>query len=1157
MDATAKRRVSISQTNKSVSLVSATPDRSGYVRQFLIILAVAAIYFGSAKLGLSFAFIHSSVSPIWPPTGVALAAVLLFGNRVWPGIFLGAFIANAITPVTLPIAASIAVGNTLEALLMGLILRVWSFHILLDRARDVFKLVVAATAGTAIGASIGTTTLCVGHAASWNQFGELWLTWGLGDLAGAVTVAPLILAWSAPSEHSLTRARYLETALLILLLAIVSMVTFGQTAPAPVHYYPLTRLMIPFLLWAAFRTGHRGVTLAIALLSAFALWGTLRGAGPFISGTPNESLTILQLYIASNAVTFLFLAAVVEERRRAEEARRVDQKRLATNLAISRILAESPGLNDATQRILKAIGETLGWKIGAMWTVNSEEQCLRCVTFWNSSDTNAARFKSVCAELSFPLGIGLPGRVWQAPAPCWIEDFAGNHNFPRAPIALAEGLHSAFAFPIQAGEDFLGVIEFFSDEIRKPDNASLAMFGSVGSQIGQFIERRRAEEAERRSEQELNEFFENATEAIHWVDPDGKILRANQAELRILGYSAEEYIGHHISEFHVDQEEIANILACMAKGESLEQYPAQMRCKSGKIIDVLINSSAYFEEGRFVHSRCFTRDVTEQLRAERAMRQLAAIVETTDDVIIGKDLSGIVTSWNAAAERLYGYKAEEIIGHAISILIPPDRLDEEPKILARLNRGEKIDHYETVRVAKDGRRIEVSLTVSPIKDADGHVIGCSKIARDITDRKRAEAEREALLKSEHEARALAEEANRVKDEFLATLSHELRTPLNAILGWASLLQGGKLNPEDITRAIEIIERNAKVQSQLIEGVLDVSRIVSGKLQLDVRPVQLSAVIEAALDSIRPAADARNMTVNVTTTGTEPLVSGDSNRLQQVVWNLLSNAVKFSAPGGEISVAVRSMGNDVEIVVSDTGQGISRDFLPLVFDRFRQADSSTTRKHGGLGLGLAIVRHLVELHGGSVRADSRGKNKGATFTVTLPTLRERKLSRTRTTGEWETRLDLTAVIAGMKILVVDDDADARELLTEMLLTCNTEVKAAVSAAEAMELVRNWQPEVVVSDLSMPDVDGYTFIRELRALKQNGGIPVIAVTAHAHAEDRQRALAAGFQAHLAKPIDLSHLVLSIARATGRADIEAAKERNPEGKPRKPDPERDASA
>ena len=943
------------------STTEALPSRqqrrnNDLAKQLLIVLTVAAVYFAAAKLGLTFAFLHSHVSPIWPPTGIAIAAVLLFGYRAWPGIFIGALFANAYAPVTIPVAAVIAAGNTIEAVLTVVLLRAIAFDPSFNRARDVFKFVLAAGLCTVVSATIGTLALCITQSAAWNQFAVLWFTWWLGDLAGAVTVAPLLITWYIGSGIPLIGVRFVEICLLTLLLSVAAIATFGGSSPAPIHYYPLTRLIVPFLLWAAFRLGQRGVTLAIALLSGFAIWGTLSGAGPFVGSTPDESLKILQLFLASNAVTFLFLAAVVEERRHAEEARRAREEEL--------------------------------WMI----TETTPVMLVRC-----SSD-----LRYVFVNRSYAQMLGREPR-----------EIIGK---PIVEIVGAEGFEviRPYIEKVLNGE----ILEYESE----------VPIEGVGTRFLRVTYR-----------PELNE----ANETVGWI-----------ASLT---------------------------------------------------------------------------DITESKRAEEGLRLLASIVESTEDGIIGKDLNGIITSWNAAAERLYGYTAQEIIGKPMSVLVPSDRPDEETQLQGRLNRGERIDHYETLRVAKDGREVPVSLTVSPIKDGNGNVIGSSKIARDITDRKRAEAERESLLQREHAARSQAEEANRVKDEFLATLSHELRTPLNAILGWASLFRGGQLSGKDADNAMEIIERNAKVQSQLIESVLDVSRIVSGKLQLDVRPLQLSAVIKAALDSIRPAADAKNMSVRVMTNSDEPLVFGDPNRLQQVVWNLLSNAVKFSPAGSEVTVKLQSDASEVHIVVKDSGQGIADHFLPHVFDRFRQADSSTTRKHGGLGLGLAIVRHLVELHGGSVTVESDGEGKGATFTVSLPALRK----DIGTNGHSGAQLDGVAeselTLAGLKILIVEDQPDARELLKEMLLTHDADVKAAVSAAEALDVVREWQPQVVVSDISMPDVDGYTFIRRLRELGPCGGIPAIAVTAHAHAEDRERALTAGFQSHLSKPVELSDLLLSIAQVT----------------------------
>lgn len=509
--------------------------------------------------------------------------------------------------------------------------------------------------------------------------------------------------------------------------------------------------------------------------------------------------------------------------------------------------------------------------------------------------------------------------------------------------------------------------------------------------------------------------------------------------------------------------------------------------------------------------------------------RLAAIVQSSDDAIIGKDLNGVVWSWNAGAERMFGYTAEEMIGKPITVLIPADRPDEEIGILARLRRGERVDHFETERITRQGRRIFVSVTSSPIRDEQGRIVGASKVARDITERKRAEIEREHLLAAERAARSEAERHSRMKDEFLATLGHELRTPLNAVLGWAHLLQKGS-DPAELREGLGVIERNARVQAQLIEDLLDMSRIVAGNLRLSVQPVDLHAVIEAALASVRPAADARNVTVRTILDPLAGPVSGDPGRLQQVFWNLLSNAVKFTPKQGKVEVLLERVNSHVEISVSDTGEGIAPDFLPFVFDRFRQADASTTRQHGGLGLGLSIVKHLTELHGGSVRAKSPGLGQGATFIVSLPV---RVTTSDPASPSRADHADETIMLTGIRILVVDDDPDARDLVRRMLANSGAEVRTAASAAEAVVALREKPPHLLISDIGMPGEDGFGLIRKVRALpEQEGGrVPAVALTAFAGPEDRRRALLAGFQMHVPKPVEPGELIAVVASVTRR--------------------------
>jgi PAS domain S-box-containing protein len=700
-----------------------------------------------------------------------------------------------------------------------------------------------------------------------------------------------------------------------------------------------------------------------------------------------------------------------------------------------------------------------------------------------------------------------------------------------------------------------------------------------------------------------------------------------------------------------------------------------------------------------------SRDISERKKTERDASRLAAIVLSSDDAIVGKDLNGIITAWNPAAERMYGYTAAEAVGRSIHIIIPPECQDEETSVLDHIRRGEKVEHFETVRRRKDGTLLPISITVSPIRNEGGVVIGASKIARDISDRKRAEAEAQrahrqvvflsrmaaALATSldyEKTLKALAklavpdiadwcaidivrddgkierlavahvdpakielakgvreryedpmspnsvpyvirtgiaaivreitddmivaaakgddervqrvrafglvsyicvpltaggrtlgaltlasaesgrrytdddrrfaediasraamavenaqayerlERANRLKDEFLATLSHELRTPLNAILGYSRMLRAGIMSSDRVAHALETIERNTTSLTQMVEDILDVSRIVSGKIRLNVQPVDLPFVIHDAVATVAPAADAKRIRIQTVIDPRDAAVSGDPDRLRQIVWTLLSNAVKFTPKGGLVQVRLERVNSSVEIVVSDTGVGITPDFLPFIFERFRQADSGTTRQHAGLGLGLAIVRNLVEMHGGTIQAISEGPGKGATFRVRLP-LRivhpdvQPEPARVHPRHEPAAPLAGLASLAGTHVLAVDDDPDALRLLTDILEAAGARVTTANSASAAIDAVRATRPDVLVADVGMPGTDGYGLMKYLRqsddaALRD---IPAAALTAYARSQDRSRALESGFGMHLSKPIEPAELVAAIRALTRR--------------------------
>jgi PAS domain S-box-containing protein len=416
------------------------------------------------------------------------------------------------------------------------------------------------------------------------------------------------------------------------------------------------------------------------------------------------------------------------------------------------------------------------------------------------------------------------------------------------------------------------------------------------------------------------------------------------------------------------------------------------------------------------------------------------------------------------------------------------------------------------------------------------------IVQDVTERKQAEAERERLLANEHAARQVAEEASRMKDEFLAVLSHELRTPLNAIIGYANLIRNGRYQPEEASRMLDIVLRNARTQQQLIEDMLDVSRIITGKMRLNLGPVEPKAVIQSAVDTARPAADAKQITIDTEFDPSAGVITGDADRLRQAVWNLLSNAVKFTPAGGKVTVRLAREDCHIEIAVSDTGKGISPEYLPRVFNRFSQEDSSTTRKYGGLGLGLSIVRHVAELHGGSVRAASEGVGRGATFVIRLPmsvepTAEPRKAASHKITGHapHETARGEGAQLNGARVLVVDDDADTRQLLKRVLESHGAAVKTAASAAEALEMIAAGPPDALVADIGMPGEDGYSLMRKVRRLPSSHGgtVPALALTAYARPEDRARALTAGFQQYVAKPVEPDELTAVVAKLAGRQD------------------------
>jgi PAS domain S-box-containing protein len=931
----------------------------------------------------------------------------------------------------------------------------------------------------------------------------------------------------------------------------------------------------------------------------------------------------------------------------------------------------------------------------------------------------------------------------------------------------------------------------------------------------------RSYDALRSSEERYRAFFETTTEGIWRVEFDppidtslpsrqqaslvyanGRIAEGNPAIARLHGLnSADQLIGQTLDRIlpSSDSGACAIVESLLGDGYHVSEAESRTRDAGGGEKYFSNSMTGVVIDGRLHRLWGTQRDISDRKRADRAQAYLAAIVDSADDAIISKNLDGIIQSCNAAAERMFGYTAAELIGRPVRLLIPPDRQSEEDDILMRLRRGERIDHFETVRLRKDGRTIHVALTVSPVRDPSGTIIGASKIARDITAQKRAAeelaaqhawfritlasigdaviasdpegnvtfvnataehltgwpesealgrplhdvfkivnertrqpvenpaalvkrlgrvvalanhtillgrngaerpiadsaapirdaddrmlgvvlvfrdvtderqsedalaqqrewlettlesigdaviatdvqgrivfmnpvaeyltgwsvgrargrssrdvfrtvdeqrrqavddpvrrvlaegavvgfgtysvlrasdgtertidqsgapirdregritgvvlvfrdvserrrvdlerqnsaAERDRLLEAERAARAEAERASRIKDEFLAMVSHELRTPLNAILGWTELMMHGKDDPATLERGLDVVARNTRLQAQLISDLLDISRIVAGKLQLEIQPVDLHAITIDAFETVRQDAEAKTIRLLQHLDRDVGTVAGDPARLQQVIWNLLSNAVKFTPSGGQIDVILRRRGDNAEIIVSDSGAGIRRDVLPHIFDRFHQADRSITRRFGGLGLGLSIVKQLTELHGGFVAVDSPGEGRGATFTIALPASSVPAAAAGRAGPLREEYQPVS--LESLRVLIVEDEPDTREFLKRLLESQGAAVIVAGSAQDALSALTSEAPDILISDIGLPDVDGYQLIRQVRNEigRHAGTIPAIALTAYARVEDRARALRAGYQAHLAKPVEPGELLMTIASFAG---------------------------
>jgi PAS domain S-box-containing protein len=971
-----------------------------YALDIVRIAVLAAVYFGSARLGLAMAFLAEQVTVVWPPTGIALAALLLFGYRLWPGVFLGALLANFTSHEPLATACGIAVGNTLEALTATWLLRQVGFGNGLERLWDVLALLVLAAAGsTVISATIGVASLCLSGLQPWSLFAPLWRVWWLGDALGALVMAPLLLTWAAWPRNGLPAGRGPEAVGLTAALVAAGLVVFAGRLPALSTDHPLEYTIFPFVIWAALRLGQPGTTLVTFVASAIAIWGTVHDFGPFAKGPANEeSLILLQAFMGIVAVTALLLGAATSERDRAERRRAADH-------AVTLILAESTGLPEAGPRVLQAVCEHLRWDVGVLWSTDRGAEVLRCAETWHAPDVPAVTFLAACRHATFAVGVGLPGRVWAASRPAWITDVADDANFPQAPAAAGDGLHGAFAFPITIEGKTIGVVEFLSRDVRQPDADLLLLFATIGSQMGQFLDRKRSAGALRETEERYRRIVETANEGIWLVDTAARTTFINRHMAAMLGYRPEEMAGRTAFEF-------------------------------------------VFEEDR------------------------AAAVEW-----IGQNIQGV-----------------------------PEQFD------FRFRR-------------KDGAAVLVLGCTSPVLDAAGQVVGALGMFTDVTERRRAAEERAGLLVREQAARAEAErlyrearEADRRKDEFLAMLAHELRNPLSAVTNALHVLgvPGADGDVRESTRAL--MARQVRHLTRLVDDLLDVSRLMRGKITLRREPLDLAEVVSRAVEAVRPLVGARRQALEVALPPDPLRMEADPMRLEQVLINLLNNAAKYTEEGGRISLTAAPEDGEIVVRVRDTGMGIAPELLPRVFDLFVQADQSLARSQGGLGIGLTMVRSLTEMHGGRVEAHSAGSGRGSEFVVRLPLLDG---AAPGGAPARERVAPAESAVVARRVLVVDDNDDAAQSLALVLRLAGHHVQVAHDGPEALALAGAHGPEVVLLDIGLPGMDGYEVATRLREMDGLAGALLVAVTGYGQDEDRRRTRAAGIALHLTKPVAIEEL------------------------------------
>ncbi len=968
---------------------------------------------------------------------------------------------------------------------------------------------------------LGAALLLVGVASRRGR----WAAQFFAVAAAAASLLALIgYAYGSTSFYQI--ARYTQMALHTSLTFLV--LSAGVLAARPDH-----RLMVILTGNSLGGVMARRLLPAAIVFPAVLGWLGLQGQRSGLYGTEFG----LAFFATSNIVVFTYLIwRNARSLHQTDTERKVAERRTAAEHAATRVMAEEESAPAAIRKVLQVVCEALRWEEGAFWTVDESANVLRCVEFWRAPGAPAAEFEKITRTTAFQPGIGLPGRIWATGKPAWIEDVVRDTNFPRAPYAAREGLHGAFGFPITLGGKTIGILEFFSSEIQEPDEQLLTMMGAVGSQLGQFMERKRAEAALRVSQDQFRALFEEAPVAYHEIDREGIVRRVNRAECDLLGFEPEKILGRPVWELVAPEErEVSreSVRMKLSGKRPIGVLQRELVRRDGQRLIVEIHEKLIRDaSGATVGIRSALLDITERKRAEAALREnqekTRLIVDTAQEAFVAMDASGRIIDWNKEAESTFRWPRAEVLGRLLAeTIIPPQHREAHRRGLEHFlatGEGPVLNRrLELTALRRDGQEFPVELTIAPVRVGNHWIFNA--FLHDISERKRAEVE---LAR----ARDAALESARLKAEFVANMSHEIRTPLNAIIGMTGLLLDTELSSQQREFA-DTVRNSGEALLAIINDILDFSKIESGRMTIEKLDFDLRDAIESAVELVAGRAQAKGLELALALDPDVPTaLRGDPGRLRQVLTNLLSNAVKFTDRGEVVVRASKENELDdlvvVRLAVKDTGIGLSREGMRRLFQSFTQADASTTRKYGGTGLGLAICRQLVELMHGEIGVESK-PGQGATFWCKLPFEKQpaEKLARALA------RADL----AGLSVLVVDDNATNREIVRLQVSSWRMRCDTVAGGAEALAVLRRAACgqnayHLAILDMQMPEMDGLAVARAIRADEALAPLRVVIMTSLAHALEPQAMEEAGIAAYLTKPVKQSALFDCLATVMGEA-------------------------